>query len=212
MTSTAHKLHQHAADTVMTLALLLARQASAAGVANAGWSLADKSLGLVGLDPVGEAVAKRASLGFGMKVFVHSDAYADQAVAATLGAECTSSIDHLLAISDVVSLHGRLGDSESYINAGRLNQMKRDAQLINGSHGGLVDEKALVHALWFETIGGAGLSVPASSLSRWKDFEACSNAIILDPADVDELAGFDALPSAMHDNIVDFSSAVRQRA
>ncbi|MEM9443089.1 MAG: NAD(P)-dependent oxidoreductase [Pseudomonadota bacterium] len=203
---------QEAADTVMTLMLLLARQVGEGGDAGISWSLAGKCLGLVGLDSVGQLVARRASMGFGMRVMIHTETVVDRPIAAKVGVEWTPSIDHVLRTSDVVSLHGRPGDRARTITAERLNQMECDALLINGSHGELMDETAVVHALWFETIGGVGLSAPTRTLSRLRDFEASDKATILDHPVKKAITEVRHPALSMPDNVVDFSMAACRRA
>ena len=70
------------------------------------------------------------------------------------------SLDELLAISDVVSIHLRLSDeSRGLLNRERLWKMKPGAILINTSRGAVVDESALIEALRQKRLGGAGLDV-----------------------------------------------------
>ncbi|MEL6965621.1 MAG: NAD(P)-dependent oxidoreductase, partial [Pseudomonadota bacterium] len=104
------------------------------------------------------------------------------------------------------------GDSALTITAERLNQMECDALLINGSHGELMDETAVVHALWFETIGGVGLSAPTRTLSRLRDFEASDKATILDHPVKRAIGEVHHPALSTPDNVVDFSMAARQRA
>ena len=213
--ATRDDYYEQRADTVLTMALLLARQELAGDASQLDWSLAGKHLGLIGFDPIAKAVAKRASLGFGMRVLVQSDRPADRADAVAFDAEWTSSIDHVLTVSDILSLHGSPTRRGRLINAERLNLMKGDACLLNAVDGILVDEKALVHALWFETIGGVGLSVPSGTLSRLKDFQACDNVVLLDHAeepDQPEEEYTETLWQGAPNNVVDFSLMARLRA
>lgn len=167
------------ADTVMMLILMLAKQAGAGGRSE---SVSGKTLGLVGFGEVGFEVAKRAGAGFGMKVLVHGPEPADGEAAELHDMQWISSLDELLTSADVVSLHCQDSpENHHLINARRLNQMKSDALLINTAHGGIVDEQALVHALWFETIGGVGISVEAGQLHRLSDLRACDRAALLMP-------------------------------
>jgi glyoxylate reductase len=158
----------------MLLLLTLARR----GEALIGTSVAEKTLGLIGFDPVAQAIARRASQGFGMRVLVHDAGGTDRVIAMQLGTYVSPSLDHLLAEADIISLHGQPSDGVT-INAQRLNQMKPDACLINTISGEVVDEQALLHALWFETIGGAGVCVPQSTSPRLTQLRACESAIVL---------------------------------
>jgi glycerate dehydrogenase len=69
-------------------------------------------------------------------------------------------LDRLLADSDVVSLHCPLTpETERMINRRTLNQMRREAFLVNTSRGGLVDERELAGALRAGRIAGAAVDV-----------------------------------------------------
>ena len=72
-------------------------------------------------------------------------------------------LDDLLATADIVSIHLPLTDeTRDLLNAGRLQEMKRGAILLNTGRGGIVDEEALATLLQSGHLGGAGLDVFAS--------------------------------------------------
>ncbi len=194
------------ADAVMTLALMLTRSKESAGRVT---SLRGKTFGLVGFGPEAMAVASCAYRGFGMRALAHSPIPADQCIAA-FGIEQVASVDALLPQADVISLHcSGDGDNRHLINARRLNLMKPDAFLINTGDAALVDEQALLHALWFETIGGAGFDLALSEPCSSTELEACDNAILLpDPGHA--VAGLpEAASPVFADNIVPFLEAQR---
>ena len=118
-----------------------------------GRDLAGATLGVVGLGPIGQAVAVRARA-FGMKVIAWSRTPRE-----IQGIEAVP-LDSLLERSDVVSLHVALNqETRHLIDARALRLMKREAVLINTARGPIVDEVALVEALRSGTIAGAGLDV-----------------------------------------------------
>jgi glyoxylate reductase len=118
-----------------------------------GTELSGKRLGLVGVGRIGRAVAEKAKA-FGMSV-----AYADTVAVDLHDAEHTS-LDRLLATSDVVSLHvPLLPETHHLIDQKALTKMKRSAYLINTSRGPIVDEAALAWALEHRLIAGAALDV-----------------------------------------------------
>ena len=122
-----------------------------------GRELYGKTLGIAGLGRIGAGVAERAR-SFGMRVLVY-DPYVSKAHAETHSVELVS-FEELLRRSDVVTLHLPLNDeTENLIDAARLQQMKRDAVLVNCARGGLVDEEALHEALERGLISGAALDV-----------------------------------------------------
>jgi len=123
-----------------------------------GMELADKTIGIVGLGRIGQAVARRA-LGFGMDVVYHNRHRANPTVERQASARYVS-LDELLSTSDVVSLHCPLNDdSHHLIDADALRRMKPTALLVNTARGAVVDEQALVEALDAGELAGAGLDV-----------------------------------------------------
>ncbi|RSN40648.1 D-glycerate dehydrogenase [Amycolatopsis sp. WAC 04197] len=123
-----------------------------------GSSLQDKTLGIVGLGQIGQAVARRA-LGFGMRIVYSGRSRADEDVEKTLGAKYMP-FDELLRSSDVVSLHCPLTpETQHLVDADALKAMKPGAYLINTTRGPVVHEAALADALEAGEIAGAGLDV-----------------------------------------------------
>jgi glyoxylate reductase len=122
-----------------------------------GRDLTGKTLGIVGLGAIGQAVARRA-LGFGMRVIYTSRQRKPEAEA-SLGI-AWRELPQLLAESDCVSLHVALNaETRGMIGSAELASMKPDSVLINTARGGVVDQAALVQALRERRIGGAGLDV-----------------------------------------------------
>ncbi|UMP00596.1 D-glycerate dehydrogenase [Amycolatopsis sp. EV170708-02-1] len=123
-----------------------------------GSSVQDKTLGIVGLGQIGQAVARRA-LGFGMRIVYSGRSRAAEDVEKTLGAEYLP-FDELLRSSDVVSLHCPLTpETRHLVDADALKAMKPGAYLINTTRGPVVHEAALADALEAGEIAGAGLDV-----------------------------------------------------
>ena len=118
-----------------------------------GMELMGKTLGLVGVGRIGRAVAEKART-FGVRVV-----YTDR-VTLDLPETEQLSLDKLLAMSDVVSLHVPLTpETHHLIDQKALAKMKRSAYLINTSRGPIVDEAALAWALEHRLIAGAALDV-----------------------------------------------------
>ena len=123
-----------------------------------GGEVNGKTLGLIGMGRIGQAVARRAG-GFNMNILYYSRSALDEKLAGELKARRVE-LDELLASSDFVSLHAPYTNQTHHlIDAGRLNRMKPTAYLVNTSRGPLVDEAALVAALQKGQIAGAGLDV-----------------------------------------------------
>lgn len=123
-----------------------------------GYDIYGKTLGLVGLGRIGEAMIKRAH-GFGMKILYFDANRRSPEEEKALGIEYRE-FDQLLAEADYVSLHVPLLPSTHHLISEReFGLMKESAILINSARGPIVDEKALVKALKEDQIAGAGLDV-----------------------------------------------------
>jgi glyoxylate reductase len=122
-----------------------------------GRDLNGKTLGIVGLGAIGQAVARRGAA-FGMRV-LYTSRQRKPDIEATLGV-IWSDLPRLLAESDYVSLHVALNEETRHlIGEEELSRMKRDAVLVNSARGGVVDQEALLAALNAGTIAGAALDV-----------------------------------------------------
>jgi len=123
-----------------------------------GIELYGRRLGLIGLGRIGSRVARFAQA-LDMIVIAY-DPYLAPAQAAAAGVELASSLETLLAVADVVSIHAPYSPETHHLfNAERFAQMKPGAYLINAARGGLVDEAALLSALESGHLAGAGLDV-----------------------------------------------------
>ena len=128
------------------------------GPAQFGVDVQGKTLGIVGMGRIGGAVARRAALGFNMRV-VYTNRSPNPQAEAAYGARRVE-LAELLATSDFVCLQVPLTpETKHMIGAAELKAMKQSAILINASRGATVDEPALIDALKNGTIHGAGLDV-----------------------------------------------------
>ncbi|HEX3743899.1 MAG TPA: phosphoglycerate dehydrogenase [Acetobacteraceae bacterium] len=134
-----------------------------------------KKLGIVGYGHIGTQIGLLAE-SVGMQA-----SYYDIEAKLSLGnARAVSTLDELLADSDVVTLHvPETPETEGMIGAAQLACMKPGAKLINASRGKVVDIEALTAALRSRHIGGAALDVFPSEpkgagdrfVSPLRDFE-----------------------------------------
>lgn len=123
-----------------------------------GTGLQGKTLGILGMGAIGQAVARRAKA-FGMTIEYSDERELEPGLAAELGATRVDQ-DTLLRTADVISLHAPLTPATTHlIDAKALAMMKSSAFLINTSRGPVVDEAALAHALSTGQIAGAALDV-----------------------------------------------------
>jgi len=117
-----------------------------------------KKLGIIGMGRIGEALAQRGNLGFGMPVLYHSHSR-KPAVEARFGAQYRS-LEDLLKEADFVCLTLPLtADTEGLIGAAQFALMRPETIFINIARGKVVDEKALIEALRNKQIRAAGLDV-----------------------------------------------------
>lgn len=124
-----------------------------------GHRVGGKLLGIVGMGRIGLAVARRARA-FGLSIHYHNRRRLPQAVEAELGASYHASVDTLLRIADIVTLHcPHTPETHELVSAARIATMKSTAYLVNTARGEVVDEDALINALTHGGIAGAGLDV-----------------------------------------------------
>ena len=122
-----------------------------------GSELQGKRLGIIGLGRIGSEVATRA-LAFGMEVVAY-DPFVTEGRARRLEVKLTS-LDDLLATSDVVTIHSpRSPDTEGLLDAAAIAKMRDGVLVINCARGGIVDEQALVEALETGKVAGCALDV-----------------------------------------------------
>ncbi len=140
-----------------------------------GKSLAELTLGVVGVGNIGKAIIQRA-YGFGMRL-LGNDVVAIEPEYVQKYQLTMLSLPELLSESDYVSLNCDLNPTSHHlINDKTLEMMKTEAVLINTSRGPVVDEPALVKALQKGSLRGAALDVfeveplpPDSPLKQMKN-------------------------------------------
>lgn len=124
-----------------------------------GHSLSGKTLGIVGMGRIGQAVAHRARA-FGMDIRYHNRHPLPAALENMLSARYEPDLDTLMAEADIVTLHCPVGPATvNLIDARRIALMKPTACIVNTGRGQLIEEEALIAALAEGRIGGAGLDV-----------------------------------------------------
>jgi phosphogluconate 2-dehydrogenase len=128
------------------------------GPAHFGSDVHGKTLGIIGMGRIGEALAQRGHFGFGMPVIYHSHS-PKPAVEQRFNAQYRSLPD-LLQQADFVCLTLPLtAETEGLIGADQFAQMRPETLFINISRGKIVDEAALIEALRAGQIRAAGLDV-----------------------------------------------------
>jgi len=123
-----------------------------------GVQVAGKTLGIVGMGRIGQALAKRARA-FDMRV-MGFDPFLSPERAAELGIELVPSVTSMLPQVDYLSVHTPLtNETRHLIGMPELEILKPGVRLINCARGGIYDEQALVEGLKRGVIAGVALDV-----------------------------------------------------
>lgn len=169
VTNTPGAVTDATADIAMTLMLMSARRAGEGErllrAGNwAGWHptqllglhVSGKTVGIIGMGRIGQAIARRCHYGFGMEVVYFNRSVKELAYPA----QKTETLEELAALADIVVLAMPGGAlTHHFVGADVFAAMKPTAHFINIARGDIVDEAALVGALQAGEIAGAGLDV-----------------------------------------------------
>jgi len=140
-----------------------------------GVELYEKTLGLIGVGRIGQAVATRAEA-FGMKV-LGFDKYVEKSPIPQIK---MVPFEELLRKSDFISLHIPFDKKEGpTLGEKEFKIMKKGVFLVNCARGGTVDEKALLAALQDGTVAAAGIDVWENEPTRNFDLVKHPNVIAL---------------------------------
>ncbi len=156
------------AEHALTLMLSMSRNVAPAyqALCNGNWDrknymgaqVAGKTLGVVGLGRIGQAVASRAKA-FEMRV-LGFDPFLTADKAARLGVEPVENVAAMLPLVDYLTVHTPLTDeTRNLIDMPQLEQLKPGVRLINCARGGIYNEAALVAGLKSGKIAGVALDV-----------------------------------------------------
>ncbi len=125
-----------------------------------GIELRGKTLGIVGMGPIGSAVARRA-LGLEMQV-LGADPFVPEDHLRAIGVEPVA-FDDLIARSDFITVHVPMTNAtRGMIGTDQIAKMKDGVRLINVARGGIIDEAALAAAVKSGKVAGAAIDVYTS--------------------------------------------------
>ncbi len=117
------------------------------------------TLGILGMGRIGQGVARRGALGFGMRVIYHNRSRLLPEQEAPIGAQYVDKATLLREADHLVLVLPYSASSHHAIGAAELAAMKPTATLTNIARGGIVDDAALAQALRERRIAAAGLDV-----------------------------------------------------
>ena len=144
-----------------------------------GNRVSGRSLGIIGMGRIGQALAKRAR-GFGMSIHYHNRKRLNLKIERELKAKYWESLDGMIANMEIISINTPLTPSTAnMLNAERLKRMQPNSVLINASRGGLIDEEALIENLKTGRITAAALDVFDGEPSINPMFMELENVVLL---------------------------------
>ena len=145
-----------------------------------GTKVTGKTLGLIGMGRIAQAMAHKSHFGFNMKIIFFDPYFDNEDVIKKFEATKLNSIDEVLSQADFVSLHcPSTKETKGLINKETISKMKKSAYLINTARGDIVNENDLVEALKEEMIMGAGLDVYEKEPSVHKNLVKLKNVFLL---------------------------------
>jgi phosphoglycerate dehydrogenase-like enzyme len=148
-----------------------------------GMELQGRALAIIGCGGIGRAVARIASLGYGMRVVGCSRPTAPPALGLEHFSEMTNDFATAVRHADFISLHMSASrDNRHWLNRERMASLNERSWLINTARGSLVDEAALFVALVKRRLAGAALDVfqrePYAPVEGGGDFRSLPNVIL----------------------------------
>jgi lactate dehydrogenase-like 2-hydroxyacid dehydrogenase len=142
-----------------------------------GWQLSGKSLGILGMGRIGQAVAKR-SRAFGMRIHYTNPAELPQDIAGD--SIYHRSLTEMLPFCDFLSLHApETAETHHMIDAKALALLPHGAILINTARGGLVVDSDVIDALKSGQLAAAGLDVFEKEPVVNPDYLTLNNVFLL---------------------------------
>jgi len=170
----------------------------------AGSDIHGATLGILGMGRIGQGIAKRGALGFGMKVIYHNRSRLDAALEAECQARYVGKEELLKTADHLVLVLPYSPASHHAIGAAELALMKPTATLVNIARGGIVDDAALAAALRNRTIAAAGLDVFEGEPTVHPDLLSVPNVVLTPHIASATLPTRLAMASLAADNLIEF--------
>ena len=144
----------------------------------AGADVHGSTLGILGMGRIGQGIARRGALGFGMNVLYHNRSRLDPATEAACQARWVDKAELLRSADHLVLVLPYSPASHHAVGAAELALMKPSATLVNIARGGIVDDAALAAALRAGRLAAAGLDVFEGEPVVHPDLLALSNVVL----------------------------------
>ena len=170
----------------------------------AGVEVHGSTLGILGMGRIGQGIARRGAHGFGMRVLYHNRSRLSPATEADCRAEWVPKADLLAQADHLVLVLPYSASSHHAIGAAELALMKPTATLVNIARGGIVDDRALAHALRTRQIAAAGLDVFEGEPTVHPGLLALSNVVLTPHIASATLPTRRAMAQLAADNLVAF--------
>ncbi|WP_439156292.1 2-hydroxyacid dehydrogenase [Yoonia sp.] len=164
-----------------------------------GTHVTGKTVGIVGMGRIGQAVARRCHFGFDMPVIYYNRSPKDVDVPARQ----VDTLDALMRQADIIVVTVPGGGSNTHlIDAAALAAMKPTGIFVNIARGDVVDEAALISALQSGQIAGAGLDVFEREPLVPEALRAMENVVVLPHLGTAALEIREAMGQMALDNII----------
>ena len=172
----------------------------------AGADIHGATLGILGMGRIGQGIARRGALGFGMTVIYHNRSRLSAELESHCQARYVSKQTLLQTADHLVLVLPYTAASHHAIGAAELAQMKPTATLVNIARGGIVDDAALAVALKAGQIAAAGLDVFEGEPAVHPDLLDLSNVVLTPHIASASLATRLAMANLAADNLLAFFS------
>ena len=172
----------------------------------AGADIHGATLGILGMGRIGQGIARRGALGFGMTVIYHNRSRLSAELESHCQARYVSKQALLQTADHLVLVLPYTAESHHAIGAAELAQMKPTATLVNIARGGIVDDAALATALKSGQIAAAGLDVFEGEPAIHPDLLDLSNVVLTPHIASASLATRLAMANLAADNLLAFFS------
>ncbi len=192
LTNTPGVLTEDTADMAMALILSVPRRVTEANkiIRQGSWTgwaptallghrINGKSLGIVGMGRIGQAIAHRAR-GFGMSIHYHNRRPVHPEIEAELEATHWDDLGQMLSKMDIISVNCPHTDATNrLLSRDMLKHIQPHAYIVNTSRGEVIDEAALADLLKSGKIAGAGLDVYENEPAITPELLELDNVILL---------------------------------